>query len=103
MRAPCSTRPSTSTPESNTKLTSVDNFPDLSKDAMVAMSAMLTTTMGCMDKAIDALKQEGLDKDIKVMVGGAPLSNGYAQQIGANYSVDAIGAVELADRLAAGA
>ena len=65
---------------------------------ILAMSAMLTTTMLSMDLAIDSLKKEGIDK-VAVMIGGAPLSNDYARKIGANYSEDAIGAVELADRL----
>jgi len=73
------------------------------KPNILAMSAMLTTTMGQMEQAVEALKRGGLEKNVAVMVGGAPLSNGYATQIGANYSVDAIGAVELADRLVAGA
>lgn len=45
-----------------------------------------------------ALTKEGIDR-VAVMIGGAPLSNDYALKIGANYSEDAIGAVELADRL----
>lgn len=69
------------------------NNPDI-----LAMSAMLTTTMLEMDKAVESLKKEGLD-NVAVMIGGAPLSNDYAVKIGANYSEDAIGAVELADRL----
>ena len=67
------------------------------KPDIVAMSAMLTTTMETMDDPVKALKENGLD--VKVMVGGAPLSNQYAQNIGANYSEDAIGAVELAEKL----
>lgn len=68
------------------------------KPDILAMSAMLTTTMETMDKTIKALKDEGIG-DLPVMVGGAPLSHDYAGKIGANYSEDAIGAVELADRL----
>lgn len=64
---------------------------------VVAMSAMLTTTMEAMDETIKALKNNGLH--VKVMVGGAPLSNQYAENIGASYSEDAIGAVELAAEL----
>ena len=62
------------------------------------MSAMLTTTMEVMDDAVKALKDEGLD-NIDIMVGGAPLSNDYAVKIGGNYSEDAMGAVELANKL----
>lgn len=70
-----------------------ENNPDI-----LAMSAMLTTTMLSMDTAVESLKKEGLDK-VAVMIGGAPLSYDYASKVGANYSEDAIGAVELADRL----
>lgn len=65
---------------------------------ILAMSAMLTTTMVTMDEAVDALKEAGKD-DIKVMVGGAPLSGDYAENISANYSEDAIAAVALANKL----
>lgn len=73
-----------------------EHSPDL-----VAMSAMLTTTMVTMDQTVEALKENGLDADVKVMVGGAPLSGDYAAGISANYSEDAITCVELADRLMA--
>jgi 5-methyltetrahydrofolate--homocysteine methyltransferase len=66
--------------------------------SILAMSAMLTTTMGEMDLAVKALNEENIS-DIKVMVGGAPLSSGYADNIGAHYSEDAIGAVALANEL----
>ena len=65
---------------------------------ILAMSAMLTTTMGEMELAINALKQADIN-GIKVMVGGAPLSKAYAESIGAHYSEDAIEAVALADLL----
>ena len=53
--------------------------------SILAMSAMLTTTMGEMDLAVKALEEEKIS-DIKVMVGGAPLSSSYADNIGAHYS-----------------
>lgn len=68
------------------------------KPHILAMSAMLTTTMLAMDEAASSLKKEGLDQ-VAVMIGGAPLSTDYALKIGAHYSEDAIGAVELADQL----
>lgn len=68
---------------------------------IVAMSAMLTTTMVTMDETVEALKNEGLIADVKVMVGGAPLSGDYAEGISANYSEDAVTCVELADKLMA--
>ena len=73
-----------------------EHSPDL-----VAMSAMLTTTMVTMDQTVESLKENGLDAGVKVMVGGAPLSGDYAAGISANYSEDAITCVELADRLMA--
>lgn len=66
---------------------------------ILAMSAMLTTTMEEMDLVVQALKQEEIN-GVKVMVGGAPLSKSYAEKIGARYSEDAIEAVALADQLA---
>ncbi|MGI6766751.1 MAG: cobalamin B12-binding domain-containing protein [Lentihominibacter sp.] len=74
-----------------------EHNPDL-----VAMSAMLTTTMITMDETVEALKENGLADGVKVMVGGAPLSLDYAAGIDANYSEDAISCVELADKLMAG-
>lgn len=66
---------------------------------IVALSAMLTTTMATMDQTMDALKEIGMADKTAVMVGGAPLSEGYAENIGANYSEDAVTCVELADKL----
>ena len=67
---------------------------------IVAMSALLTTTMPNMKVTIDALKEAGLRDKVKVMVGGAPLNAQYAEQIGADgYSPDAPGAVRLAKSL----
>lgn len=65
---------------------------------ILAMSAMLTTTMEAMAKTIEALKIEGIE-EMPIMVGGAPLSNDYAKSIGANYSQDAIECVGLANKL----
>ncbi len=73
-----------------------EHEPDL-----VAMSAMLTTTMITMDQTVDALTENGLIDRVKVMVGGAPLSGDYAAGINANYSEDAITCVEMADQLMA--
>lgn len=66
---------------------------------IVALSAMLTTTMATMDQTMDALKEIGMADKTAVMIGGAPLSEGYAENIGANYSEDAVTCVELADKL----
>jgi 5-methyltetrahydrofolate--homocysteine methyltransferase len=69
---------------------------------IVAMSALLTTTMPSMKITIDALKSAGLRDKVKVMVGGAPLTDQYAREIGADgYSPDASRAVALATSLLA--
>jgi 5-methyltetrahydrofolate--homocysteine methyltransferase len=66
----------------------------------VALSALLTTTMGEMAKVIDALKEAGLRKQVKVMIGGAPLNEKFAQTIGADgYAPDAGSAVEKLRKL----
>ncbi len=69
------------------------------KPDILALSAMLTTTMGKMEEVISLLKEEGLDEKIQVMVGGAPLSPMYAERIGANFSSDASSAVTVAKKL----
>ena len=67
---------------------------------ILGMSALLTTTMVHMPEVIEALKREGLRDGIKVMVGGAPVTQEYAEKIGADgYAPDAASAVELAKRL----
>jgi corrinoid protein of di/trimethylamine methyltransferase len=68
---------------------------------MVGASALLTTTMLQQENLIKALEGAGLRKQVKVMVGGAPVTESYAKQIGADgYAEDAISAVDLAMRLA---
>ena len=67
---------------------------------IVAMSALLTTTMVNMKTTIDALSAAGLRDKVKVIVGGAPVSQDYADKIGADgYSADANQAVRLAESL----
>jgi 5-methyltetrahydrofolate--homocysteine methyltransferase len=67
---------------------------------VVAMSALLTTTMGSMRVTIDALKAAGLRDQVRVIVGGAPLSAKYAQEIGADgFAMDASQAVQEARKL----
>ena len=67
---------------------------------LIGMSALLTTTMPGMEKAIQALKGAGLLA--KVMIGGAPITQDYADKIGADgYSADAASAVDLAKSLVA--
>lgn len=67
---------------------------------IVALSALLTTTMTVMKKVIEALERAGIRHKTKVIVGGAPITQQYADQIGADgYSDNASGAVALARRL----
>lgn len=67
---------------------------------IVCMSALLTTTMPAMEATVKAIREQGLP--LKTMVGGAPVTEAFAQKIGADgYSEDAPGAVELARRLMA--
>ena len=68
---------------------------------LVALSALLTTTMMNMKSAIEAVAAAGLRDRVKVMVGGAPVTETWARSIGADgYGKDAPAAVELARRLA---
>ena len=71
------------------------NQPDI-----LCMSALLTTTMGYMKEVIDALEKAGIRDRVKVMVGGAPVSQGFADEIGADgYSDNANTAVQVAKQL----
>ncbi len=81
-----------------------DKFIQAAKDGaqLIGMSAMLTTTMPNMKVTIDALTAAGVRDQIKIMVGGAPLTQAYAEQIGADgYSSDASAAVRKAKKLLA--
>mgnify|MGYP000951959236 CR=1 FL=1 len=69
------------------------------KPQIIGLSAMLTTTMVSMKGVIEELDREGLLSDMKVMVGGAPLSPSFAEKIGGNYSADANDAVIVAKKL----
>ena len=69
------------------------------KANIIAMSALLTTTMPSMKTTIDALKQAGVREKVKVLIGGAPITQKYADEIGADgYSENAVGAVALAKK-----
>lgn len=82
-----------------------DKFAAAAKESgagIVALSALLTTTMVNMRTTIEALERAGLRKQVKVIVGGAPVTESFAQQIGADgYSSDASRAVALVHGLAA--
>lgn len=69
---------------------------------ILALSAMLTTTMGAMKDSIQAVQEAGLRDKIKIVIGGAPISQAYADEIGADgYSPDAGMAPILAKHLIA--
>jgi len=69
---------------------------------LVALSALLTVTMGWMKTTIDAFKAAGLREKVKIMVGGAPITQQYADAIGADGFGDSAGtAVALARKLVA--
>jgi len=64
---------------------------------IVGMSALLTTTMRAMDRTIEALKEAGLRDQVKIMIGGAPVTSDFAEQIGADaYCSNATTAKEAA-------
>ncbi len=70
------------------------------KPQLVCLSALLTTTMNYMKDVVEALSAAGLRQDVKVLVGGAPVSSQFAASIGADgYSANAYEAVELAKRV----
>ena len=67
---------------------------------IVALSALLTTTMAQMAKTVEALKAAGLRDQVKIMIGGAPVSQKYADEIGADgFAPDAGSASKLAKSL----
>ena len=66
---------------------------------MLGMSALLTTTMPYMKKVIDTFSEEGLD-EVKICVGGAPVSEMFADEVGADgYAADAASAIDLFKQL----
>ena len=85
----------------------VDVSPEKFLDAVVnrdvdivAMSALLTTTMPNMKVTVDALKEAGVRDKVRVIIGGAPVTDAYAKEIGADgYASDASRAVALAKSL----
>jgi len=70
------------------------------KPQIVAMSALLTTTMVYMKVVIDALQEAGIRDQVKIMVGGAPITRAFAAEIGADGTApDAVTAADLAKNL----
>ena len=84
---------------------SSDQFVEAAKEHkadIVCLSALLTTTMVYMKEVIGALETEGIREGIKIMIGGAPVSQKFADEIGADgYSSNANAAVSLAKSLLA--
>jgi 5-methyltetrahydrofolate--homocysteine methyltransferase len=81
---------------------SPEKFVQAIKDGaqVVGLSALLTTTMPSMKITIDAVKAAGLRDKVKILVGGAPLTQAYSDEIGADgYSPDAATAVDIANAL----
>jgi 5-methyltetrahydrofolate--homocysteine methyltransferase len=82
---------------------SVDGFCRAVNDTdcdILGMSALLTTTMPRFDDTIEALKSNGLRDKVKIMIGGAPVTEAYAESIGADgYARDAVSAVNMAGAL----
>jgi 5-methyltetrahydrofolate--homocysteine methyltransferase len=69
---------------------------------IICMSALLTTTMPSMQTTIEAVKEAGLGSNVHVMIGGAPVTQAYADQIGASgYAPDAASAADKAKELIA--
>jgi corrinoid protein of di/trimethylamine methyltransferase len=67
---------------------------------LLGLSALLTTTMTVQREVIEALEEAGIRDQVKVILGGAPVSQEWADSIGADgYAEDAVGAIELARRL----
>ncbi|HSV74812.1 MAG TPA: corrinoid protein [Chthonomonadales bacterium] len=84
---------------------SPERFVETAKEkgaSVIAMSALLTTTMPGMKTTIEALTQAGIRGQVKVMIGGAPVTQRYADEIGADgFSDNASGAVRIARQLVA--
>jgi len=80
-----------------------DKFIQLAKEnsaTIIGASALLTTTMTNMKGVVDAVKSAGLADKVKVMIGGAPVTQAFADEIGASgYAPDAASAADLAKKL----
>ncbi len=79
--------------------TIVDKINELKPD-IIALSALLSTTMPGQKNTIQAIEEAGIRKKVKIMVGGAPVTRAWAEEIGADgYAEDASTAVKEADRI----
>ena len=67
---------------------------------LIALSALLTTTMPAMQDTVEALEAAGVRENVKVIIGGAPVTDKFAEQIGADgYAADAASGVDLAKQV----
>ncbi len=84
---------------------SPEQFIDAAKNQgcqIICCSALLTTTMGVMSEVVEAAKTAGIRNSVKIMVGGAPVTEAFCQQVGADcYTADAASAAEAAVELLA--
>lgn len=84
---------------------SPEQFIDAAKNQgcqIICCSALLTTTMGVMREVVEAAKTAGIRESVKIMVGGAPVTEAFCQQVGADcYTADAASAAEAAVKLLA--
>jgi 5-methyltetrahydrofolate--homocysteine methyltransferase len=84
---------------------SPEEFVDAVKEFdpnVVGMSALLTTTMRSMEQTIKALEEAGVRDKVKIIIGGAPVTQSFADQIGADgYASNAASAADLAKKLSA--
>jgi 5-methyltetrahydrofolate--homocysteine methyltransferase len=79
-----------------------EKFVAAAKDGggLIAMSALLTTTMTAMKTTVEALEEAGVRDDVKILIGGAPVTQNYADEIGADgYARDAASAADKAKEL----
>lgn len=71
------------------------------KASLIGASALLTTTMTNMKEVVDVVKQSDIGGKVKIMIGGAPVTQAFADEIGADgYAPDAASAADLARKLA---
>ena len=81
-------------------LTFIDKYQELNPD-IIGISALMTTTMVNIPRVIENLKTLGIREEVKIMVGGAPVTAAFAEEIGADaYAPDAASAVDVARDLA---
>ncbi|GAI12751.1 unnamed protein product, partial [marine sediment metagenome] len=80
-----------------------EKFVEIAKEknaSLIGLSALLTTTMVSMKDVVKAAEKAGLSDKVKIMIGGAPVTQSYADEIGADgYAPDAASAVDKAKEL----